>query len=178
MELKSCSFTSKEPHVASEPQVADPGSRIIEMLKYCLACTRLTIGKQIVFVHWIICSGRPHLNIIAYREIGLIVTSIPALQDSIFRCDHAAAVAAVTIIAEVSSSSIHPLVAPLFENATPLSSTHCWAVMQQLITSQQNKMADIVAWNNILVCRRAKGSLPIISAFHSASPGMRDGEGG
>jgi hypothetical protein len=29
MELKSRSFTSKEPHVAREPQVADPWSRSI-----------------------------------------------------------------------------------------------------------------------------------------------------
>jgi hypothetical protein len=28
MELKSRSFTSKEPHVAREPQVADPWSRV------------------------------------------------------------------------------------------------------------------------------------------------------
>lgn len=31
MELKSRSFTSKEPHVAREPQVADPWSRLQEM---------------------------------------------------------------------------------------------------------------------------------------------------
>jgi hypothetical protein len=30
MELKSRSFTSKEPHVAREPQVADPCLRLME----------------------------------------------------------------------------------------------------------------------------------------------------
>jgi hypothetical protein len=30
MELKSRSFTSKEPHVAREPQVADPWLRLID----------------------------------------------------------------------------------------------------------------------------------------------------
>jgi hypothetical protein len=32
MELKSRSFTSKEPHVAHEPQVADPWSRALRKL--------------------------------------------------------------------------------------------------------------------------------------------------
>jgi hypothetical protein len=36
MELKSRSFTSKEPHVAREPQVADPCSRG-RGLSFCVA---------------------------------------------------------------------------------------------------------------------------------------------
>ena len=35
MELKSHSFTSKEPHVAREPQVADPWSAISTKTKDC-----------------------------------------------------------------------------------------------------------------------------------------------
>jgi hypothetical protein len=34
MELKSRSFTSKEPHVAREPQVADPWPRLIVVISY------------------------------------------------------------------------------------------------------------------------------------------------
>jgi hypothetical protein len=33
MELKSRSFTSKEPHVAREPQVADPWTRLSKVLR-------------------------------------------------------------------------------------------------------------------------------------------------
>ena len=35
MELKSCSFTSKELHVTGEPQVSDPSPKPMILLNFC-----------------------------------------------------------------------------------------------------------------------------------------------
>jgi hypothetical protein len=68
MELKGRSFTSKEPHVAREPQVADPWSRKMWEPRrltnlwpftacyknsfnfFCVLCTRFKIGNLLEVV--------------------------------------------------------------------------------------------------------------------------------
>jgi hypothetical protein len=47
MELKSRSFTSKEPHVAREPQVADPCSRPTSLL----ALVKLDLFSFMVYIY-------------------------------------------------------------------------------------------------------------------------------
>jgi hypothetical protein len=44
MELKSRSFTSKEPHVAREPQVADPWSIRKQKKVPVIVCVILSLG--------------------------------------------------------------------------------------------------------------------------------------